>query len=80
MIPNSKRLIFRNPSLEDAQVLLEIYSDVEAMKYRLNPPISNLHESVRMVQEAIEKNEKNLEYRICIVEKKSFNLIRDIID
>lgn len=68
----SARLHFRDLNSKDASALLEIYSDAEAMKFRANPPLSNIEEALKMVEQA-EKESLEFTYKRWAVVKKSDN-------
>lgn len=54
----STRLHFRDLTTKDAAALIQIYSDVEAMKFRANPPILNIEDALKMVEQAQQKDQQ----------------------
>lgn len=75
MITENEKLLIRELSENDVNVIFEIYSDKEAMKYRGSKPFENIEEAYIMIDKVIENIKNGKEYRYAIVEKLSNELI-----
>lgn len=53
----SPHLHFRTLTTEDTKALIKIYSDVEAMKFRANPPVLNTEDALKMIEQAQQEDD-----------------------
>jgi len=74
-IIENERLIVRELSERDANVIFEFYSDKEAMKFRGSKPFENIGEAVAMIKKVKETIKNGTEFRYGIVEKASNELV-----
>ncbi|CAA6825241.1 MAG: Unknown protein [uncultured Aureispira sp.] len=75
----SSRLHFRDLTTKDTQALLEIYSDVDAMKFRANPPVLNTEDALKMVAQATEAPSDGASKRWAVVRKDTQELIGTLV-
>jgi RimJ/RimL family protein N-acetyltransferase len=71
----STRLHFRDLTTKDTTALIEIYSDVEAMKFRANPPVLNTEDALKMLERAQQEGAEFTSKRWAIVRKDNEELI-----
>ncbi|MDR2223205.1 MAG: GNAT family N-acetyltransferase [Flavobacteriaceae bacterium] len=69
------RLYFRPLTLADAEQLLYIYGDKEAMKFRASKPLETLEEAQKMVKQAHLEQENRSKIRMAVVQKDTEVLI-----
>ena len=75
MITENEKWLIRELSKDDVNVIFEMYSDKDAMKYRGSKPFENIEEAHIMIQKVFENIKNKTEYRYAIVEKCSNELI-----
>ncbi len=75
MIAENEKLYLRELNHNDLEVLFELYSDKEAMKYRGSKSFENIEETIIMIENTIENIKTKTEFRYGIVEKISNELI-----
>lgn len=75
MITENEKLLIRELTENDVNVIFELYSDKEAMKFRGSKPFDNIDEAIIMLEKAAENIKNKKEYRYAIIEKKSNELI-----
>lgn len=71
----SERLIFRPLEKSDAERLFEIYSDVEAMKYRQVEAHKNIKDTYEMLSRDKEMSQLKKEIRFGVIKKDTNDLI-----
>lgn len=71
----SLRLHFRDLTTKDTSALIEIYSDVEAMKFRANPPVLSTEDALIMIQQAEQEGKQFTSKRWGLVLKETKELI-----
>lgn len=71
----SDRLHFRALTIEDVTALISIYSDVEAMKFRANPPILNTEDALKMIEQAQQDDTSLVSNRWAAVRNDTNELI-----
>lgn len=59
----------------DVNVIFELYSDKEAMKFRGSKPFETIDEATKMLKKVSENIKNGTEYRYAIIEKNSNKLI-----
>lgn len=75
MITENEKLGIRKLTKTDVNVLFELYSDKEAMKFRGSKPFENIEEAIAMLDKVAENILNETEYRYAIIEKKSNEVI-----
>ena len=75
MIAENEKLFVRELTENDANVIFELYSDKEAMKFRGSKPFENFNEAILMLKKVTENIKNGKEYRYAIIEKTSNELI-----
>ncbi|WP_395043073.1 GNAT family N-acetyltransferase [Flavobacterium sp.] len=75
MIAENENLFLRELNHTDIEVLFELYSDKEAMKFRGSKTFENIEEAVIMLNNVIENYKTKTEFRYGIIEKISNQLI-----
>ncbi|MFV8357349.1 GNAT family N-acetyltransferase [Flavobacterium sp. XS1P32] len=75
MITENEKLLIRELSENDVNVIFELYSDKEAMKFRGSKPFENIEEAIIMIKKVIENIKSGTEFRYAIIEKMSNELI-----
>ncbi|WP_395078075.1 GNAT family N-acetyltransferase [Flavobacterium sp.] len=75
MITENEKLLIRELTQNDVNVIFELYSDKEAMKFRGSKPFENIEEAILMIKKVTENIKNGTEYRYAIIEKLSNNLI-----
>ncbi|PWJ39374.1 GNAT family N-acetyltransferase [Sediminitomix flava] len=75
----TERTILRELNVNDIEDLYETYSNVEAMKYRYNPPLLSMGEALVMVKEAHRNARMQKSIRWGIEEKESGRLIGTVV-
>lgn len=75
MIAENEKLFVRELTENDANVIFELYSDKEAMKFRGSKPFENFNEAILMLKKVAENIKNGKEYRYAIIEKTSNELI-----
>lgn len=75
MITENEKLGIRELTKTDVNVLFELYSDKEAMKFRGSKPFENIEEAIVMLEKVAENIQNETEYRYAIIEKKSNEVI-----
>ncbi len=79
MVFETERLKFRYLEKSDSETMFEIYSDIEAMKYRANKPFTTISEAEEMINQTITDYELGLKFRFAIVKKETNELIGTIL-
>lgn len=79
MMNGTERLHFRPLQIEDAQRILDIYSDKEAMKYRASGPILNHTQAIDMIRRAMVERTRGLVHRIAVVQSSSNTLMGTVL-
>jgi ribosomal-protein-alanine N-acetyltransferase len=75
MITENEKLLIRELTKNDVNVIFELYSDKEAMKFRGSKPFENIDEAIIMLNKVTENIKNGTEYRYAIIEKASNELI-----
>ena len=75
MITENEKLLIRELTQNDVDVIFELYSDKEAMKFRGSKPFENIEEAIIMIKKVTENIKNGTEYRYAIIEKLSNKLI-----
>ncbi|WP_309607437.1 GNAT family N-acetyltransferase [Flavobacterium sp.] len=75
MITENEKLLIRELTQNDVNVIFELYSDKEAMKFRGSKPFENIEEAILMIKKVTENIKNGTEYRYAIIEKLSNKLI-----
>jgi len=75
MIIENEKLLIRELAENDVNVIFELYSDKEAMKFRGSNPFENIEEAEEMLKKVAENIKNRNEFRYAIIEKKTSNLI-----
>lgn len=75
MITENEKLLIRELIENDVNVIFELYSDKEAMKFRGSKPFENIDEAEKMLKKVAENIKNGTEYRYGIIEKETSNLI-----
>lgn len=75
MIIENKNLLIRELVENDVNVIFELYSDREAMKFRGSKPFKNVDEALEMLKKVSENIKNITEFRYAIIEKERSNLI-----
>ena len=75
MIIENEKLHIRELIENDVNVIFELYSDKEAMKFRGSKPFENIYEAKEMLKKVAENIKNGTEYRYGIIEKETSNLI-----
>lgn len=75
IITENNKLRIRELTKNDVNVIFQLYSDKEAMKYRGSKPFENIEEAIAMIDKVAENIKKGTEYRYAIIEKVSDELI-----
>ena len=75
MIIENEKLHIRELIENDVNVIFELYSDKEAMKFRGSKPFENIDEAEKMLKKVAENIKSGIEYRYGIIEKETNNLI-----
>jgi len=75
MIIENEILIIRELTENDANIIFELYSDKEAMKFRGSKPLENIEEAITLINKVIENIKTGTEFRYAIIEKLSNELI-----
>ena len=75
MIVENEKLLIRELVENDVNVIFELYSDKEAMKFRGSKPFENIDEAEEMLKKVFEKIKNRTEFRYAIIEKETSNLI-----
>lgn len=75
MITENEKLLIRELIENDVNVIFELYSDKEAMKFRGSKPFENIDEAEKMLKKVGENIKNRIEYRYGIIEKETSNLI-----
>ncbi len=70
-----KSLDFRPLRLSDAPVLLQFYSDADAMRFRGSAPLQHLEDARQMVAQAEEQARRGLSYRLAILQGPAKTMI-----
>ncbi|HEU4495433.1 MAG TPA: GNAT family N-acetyltransferase [Flavobacterium sp.] len=78
MIIENEKLLLRELTANDVEVIFELYSDKEAMKFRASKPFENIEEAAVMINKAAENIKNGTEYRYAIIEKTSNKLVGDL--
>ncbi|MFT5645836.1 MAG: ribosomal-protein-alanine N-acetyltransferase [Aureispira sp.] len=71
----SARLHFRDLTTKDTTALIQIYSEVEAMKFRANPPVLNTEDALNMIEQAVQEGLEFTSKRWAVVRKDNEQLI-----
>lgn len=71
----SSRLHFRDLTTKDTTALIQIYSEVEAMKFRANPPVLNTEDALNMIEQAEQEGLEFTYKRWAVVRKDNKELI-----
>ena len=79
MVFETDRLNFRYLEENDSEVIFEIYSDKEAMKFRANKPFDTIFEAKEMIQQSKNDYDLGLKFRFAIVKKDTNELIGTIL-
>lgn len=79
MIFETERLFIRKLEESDSEVMFEIYSDKEAMKFRSNKPFENINEAKEMIKHTENEFELGLKFRYAIIKKSTNELIGTIL-
>jgi ribosomal-protein-alanine N-acetyltransferase len=75
MITENEKLLIRELQENDVNVIFELYSDKEAMKFRGSKPFETIDEATKMLKKVTENIKNETEYRYAIIEKNSNELI-----
>ena len=75
MIIENRKLLIRELVENDVNIIFELYSDKEAMKFRGSKPFENINEAEEMLKNVAENIKKGNEYRYEIIEKETNSLI-----
>ena len=75
IIIENEKLLIRELAENDVNVIFELYSDKEAMKYRGSSPFENIDEAKEMLKKVAENIKNGTEFRYAILEKVTNNLI-----
>lgn len=75
MIIENEKLLIRELAENDVDVIFELYSDKDAMKFRGSKPFENRDEAKKMLKNVAENIKNGTEYRYAIIEKETYNLI-----
>lgn len=75
MIIENEKIRLRELIENDVNVIFELYSDKEAMKFRGSKPFENIQEAKEMLKKVAENMKNGTEYRYAIIEKATNNLI-----
>ena len=75
MIAENDKLFLRDLTQSDVEVIFELYSDKEAMKFRGSKSFDNIDEAIIMINNVIENIKTKTEFRYGIIEKMSNELI-----
>ena len=75
MITENEKLLIRELIENDINVIFELYSDKEAMKFRGSKPFENIDEAEKMLKKVAENIKNGIEYRYGIIEKETNNLV-----
>jgi ribosomal-protein-alanine N-acetyltransferase len=75
MITENEKLLIRELQENDVNVIFELYSDKEAMKFRGSKPFETIDEATKMLKKVSENIKNGTEYRYAIIEKNSNKLI-----
>lgn len=75
----STRLHFRDLSTKDTSALIQIYSEVEAMKFRANPPVLNTEDALKMIDQAQQEDTNFSSKRWAVVRKDTNTLIGTVV-
>ena len=75
MIIENEKLHIRELIENDVNVIFELYSDKEAMKFRGSKSFENIDEAEKMLKKVAENIKNGTEYRYGIIEKETSNLI-----
>jgi [ribosomal protein S5]-alanine N-acetyltransferase len=75
MIIENEKLLIRELIEKDVNVIFELYSDKDAMKFRGSKPFENIGEAEIMLKKVAKNIKNRTEYRYAIIEKETSNLI-----
>ena len=75
MITENEKLLIRELIENDINVIFQLYSDKEAMKFRGSKSFENIDEAEKMLKKVAENIKNGIEYRYGIIEKETSNLI-----
>lgn len=75
----SERLKTKPLEVEDAELLFQIYSDTEAMKYRGSKPMVDIGEAIDMIEKEYVVDGDISKLRLGIIEKSNNNFIGTLL-
>ena|SRR5690606_4741161 len=75
----SDRLVAKPLDRKDAESLLKIYSDKEAMKFRGSGPMKNIDDAFQMIKEQEIKSNQNTKTRFGLLDKINHQLIGTLL-
>ena len=79
MIFETERLFIRKLEENDVDAMFDIYSDKDAMKFRLNKAFENLNEAKEMIKHTEVEFQLGLKFRYAIIKKDTKELIGTIL-